>query len=336
MDIRKKMMFFTILLVVGISIHGFSQIPDLKEVQNGVAELSLNLAKSLPFNSSLGMNWSDAYIGKLFPSMPPHLGVGGAFGFTTLELPLMRTLAGYFGYKLPFDTGRLFLPAYTAEARLGGLFLPFDIGFKFGYLPPIGLWGTDMNMNYLLAGGDIRFAVLDKAVLPKISFGVGLNYLKAGVSGSAGRAQKIEYGNPGNFITLERPDVSINWDTIALDFKLQVSKSILLVTPYLGLGGSYAWSSAGYSVDAKITNSGGNEIDVADINAINNYLHSIGVEGTDINGKGLSSVIKNNAFSFRAFGGFSVNLMMFKLDLTGLYNFRDSNFGGSFGFRFQV
>ena len=336
MDTRKRMRFLAILLFAGISIHGFSQIPDLKEVQKGVTELSENLSKSLPFNSSLGMNWSDAYIGKLFPSMPPHFGVGGAFGFTTLELPLMRTLAGYFGYQLPFDTGKLFLPAYTAEARLGGLFLPFDVGFKFGYLPPIGLWGTDMDMNYLLAGADLRFAILDKAVLPKISFGVGVNYLKAGIGGSAGKAQKLEFGDPGNFITIDRPDVNLKWDTVALDFKLQISKSILLVTPYLGLGGSYAWSSAGYSIDAKITNNVGNEIDTSDIKAINDYLASIGAEGMDINGKGLSSVIKNKAFGFRAFGGFSVNLMMFKLDLTGLYDFRGNNFGGSFGFRFQV
>ena len=324
------------LLIAGISINGFAQIPGLKGVQEGAAEFSDSLAKSLPFNSSLGLSWSDAYIGKLFPGMPPHIGVGGAFGFTTVELPLMRTLAGYFGYSIPFSTGKLFLPAYTAEARLGGFFLPFDIGFKFGYLPPVRLWGKDMDMNYLLAGGDIRYAVLDKTIPPKISLGIGVNYLKAGIGGSAGKAQKLEYGSSGDFITLDRPDVNLKWDSVSLDFKLQISKSILLITPYLGLGGSYAWSSAGYSVDAKITNKDGNALGISDINTINNYLDSIGVEGIDFDGNGLSSITKVRAFSFRAFGGFSVNLMVFKLDLTGLYNFRDSNFGGSFGFRFQL
>ena len=333
---RRKSIILLILFLAGVAFYGYAQIPDLKDVQKGISDFSENLAKSLPFNSSLGLNWSDAYIGKLFPSMPPHFGIGGSFGFTTMELPGMRTLAGYFGYKLPFNAGKLFLPAYMAEARLGGLFLPFDIGFKFGYLPPIGLWGTNMDMNYLLAGGDIRYAILDKAIPPKISLGIGVNYLKSGISGSVGKAQKIEYGDSGSFITLDRPDVNINWDTVALDFKLQISKSILILTSYLGLGGSYAWSSAGYSVDAKITNKGGNAIENLDVNEINDYLSSIGVEGIDINGNGISSITKNRAFSFRAFGGFSFNLMLFMLDLTGLYDFRNGNFGGSFGFRFQM
>ena len=329
---KRKLIIIALLLFAGISLLAFGQ--DLKDIQKGVASFSEDLSKSLPFNSSLGLNWSDAYIGKLFPSAPPHFGVGGSFGFTTMELPAARKLAGYLGYKIPFDTNKMFLPAYTAEARIGGLFLPFDIGVKFGYLPPIGLWGTDMNMNYLLVGGDIRYALLDGTILPKISLGVGLDYLSGSVGGKVGNQQKISYG--GNSITLEKPDVNLKWDTLSLDLKLQISKSFLIITPYLGLGGSYAWSEAGYSVDAKVTNSSGLTLTQADIDMVNAYLNSQGLDGMDVNHTGISSMVKNSAFGFRAFGGFSINLVVLKLDLTGLYSFLDKNYGGSFGVRFQL
>ena len=339
MNKQIKIRILVIFLLVGVSFSGFTATPDLRDLQKGVADFSENLAKSLPFNSSLGLNWADAYIGKFFPSIPPHFGVGGAFGFTTMELPIMKELAGYLGYKIPIDSGKMFLPAYTAEARMGGFFLPFDVGVKFGYLPPVGLWGTSMDMNYLLVGGDIRYALLDgksKAILPSISIGVGVNYLKAGVGGKVGKETEISYDYLGSHtIALEKPDVNLKWDTLSLDFKAQISKSFLIITPYLGLGASYAWSSAGYSVDAKVTYDN-NPIIQSDIDDIKAFLNSVGLDSIDVDSSGMSSIIKNSAFSFRAFGGFSLNLMVFRLDFTGLYSFRDSNFGASFGFRFQL
>jgi len=230
----------------------------------------------------------------------------------------------------------MFLPAYTAEGRVGGFFLPFDIGFKIGYLPPVGLWGSGMNMNYLLVGGDIRYAVLDSSIWPKVSVGIGLNYMNAGVGGKAGSAQEISYynGTSTDSIKIEKPDVNLKWNTFALDFKAQISKSFFIITPYLGLGGSYAWSSAGYTVDATIKKGNGDPLTQTEINTIKAYLS--GVDGVDISSSGVSSMIDNSAFSFRAFGGFSVNMAVFRLDLTGLYSFLDQNYGASLGFRFQL
>ena len=330
-----RSIIISLLLLTGFGFSLYAQV-DFKNLQKSTANFSEDLAKSLPFNSSLGLNWSDAYIGKLFPSSPPHFGIGGSFGFTTMDIPSIKKLAGLLGYSLPFSADKMFLPAYTAEARVGGLFLPFDVGFKFGYLPPVGLWGTGMNLNYLLVGGDIRYALLDSKVWPKISLGAGVNYLNGAVGGKVGSSQEITYynGSSEDHITLEKPDVNLKWNSIALDFTLQISKSFLIITPYLGLGGSYAWSSAGYSVDTTIIGNDGKPLAQAEIDKIKAYLS--GVEGADISGSGISSMIDNNAFSLRTFGGFSVNLSVFRLDLTGLYSFFDQNYGASIGFRFQL
>lgn len=327
MNTRLKPLFLTVLVLAGVSFSGIAQTLDLKDLQEGAADLSKELAKSLPLNSSLGMNWSDAYIGKLFPSLPPHFGVGGTFGFTTMEMPALKKVADDLGYGIPFNWSKMVMPAYTVEARVGGLFLPFDVGFKFGYLPPLTLWGKDTTMNYLLVGADIRYALLDgksKVLLPSISFSVGINHLKGSLGGK-GKNKSFSYNS--ETITIEDPEVNLEWKTNSLDFKFQISKSILLVTPYVGLGASYAWSSAGYSVDAAVD---------GDISGIKDYLNACGLEGIDVDRKGISSSVENSAFSARLFGGFSINLMVFKIDFTGLYSIMDGNFGATLGFRVQI
>jgi hypothetical protein len=309
------------LLVFLVSSAAFAL--DLKDLQGVADDFSDSLAKSLPFNASLGLNWSDAYIGKLIPSAPPHFGVGGSFGFTTIDMDEADGLAKALGFSIPFDTEKLILPAYTGEARLGGLFLPFDIGIKAGVLPPVGLWGSDVKMNYTMFGVDIRYALIeDGIILPAISLGAGFTYLGGGLEASVGDS-KIYYIN-GNPITIDKPDVNLFWSTKALDFKVQVSKSFFIITPYLGLGASYAWSEAGYEAEAPISG-----LTPAGKTAAKEL-------GVDLDETKLSSTIEANGFSFRTFGGLSVNLLVFKLDLTGMYNFLDSNYGLSFGARFQL
>jgi hypothetical protein len=73
-----------------------------------------------------------------------------------------------------------------------------------------------------------------------------------------------------------------------------------------------------------------------DRNAINTVLKGAGVEGIDFSGKGFSTVFEETGWSLRAFGGLSVNLALFRLDLTGLFNFFDGTYGVTLGARLQV
>ncbi|AEF82053.1 hypothetical protein [Leadbettera azotonutricia] len=328
--------FFT--LCTALSTYSQTQLADL---QKSVEDFSDSMAKSLPFNSTLGLNWSDAYIGKLFPSLPPHFGVGGSFGFTTLDMPSLEKVAGLLGYDIPFGTSSMLFPAYAAEARIGGFFLPFDIGVKFGMLPKVGLWGSSTKMDYLLTGAEFRYAVLDgksKKLLPNISVGLGFDYLRGGISSEVGSDTTIEFGGHG--LVLEKPEVSLLWDTLNLDFKVQISKNILIVTPYLGFGASYAWSKAGYQVDTKASYYDHiddlSTLQPIDKGAVNGFLNANGLESMDFDGDTISSMIKIKGFSARVFGGLSFDLMVLHLDFTGMYNFLDSNWGASLGFRVQL
>ena len=314
----KKTIILTILLIFGISTGGFSL--SLEDIQDGVAGFSSNIAQSLPFNSTLGLNWSNAYIGKLFPSIPPHFGAGLSLGFTTFDSGVINSMAALFNESLPWDMDKLILPVYTAEARIGGLFLPFDVGFKVGYLPEIDLFGLDVN--YLLVGADVRYAVMEgNIILPQISVGVGLNYLEGGI-GVRGSNFTVDFDEGGGgSLTIANPRIGLEWSTYTLDLRAQISKSFIIITPYAGIGATYGWSTAGYNIRADIS---------GDINeAGENY-------GIVITDAGMSSMVDNESLGFRAFGGLSVNLAILKIDLAGLYSFSDGNYGVSLGFRFQL
>ena len=315
---QKKVVFLAFLLFISVSFYGFTL--DLSELQVSVNSFSQSMAESLPFNSTIGLNWSDAWIGKLIPSAFPHFGVGIALGFTTLDIGAISSLADRFDFSMPdmpLGMDRFMLPAYTAEARLGGFFLPFDVGVKFGYLPNADFLIDSISIDYMLIGADVRYAVMEgNVILPKISLALGFNYLRGGI-GINGPDLSFDHSNGS--INIESPKIGLKWHTYTLDVRAQVSKSFVIITPYAGLGASYGRSSAGYSLDAKIT---------GDLNLED--------ESITISSTGMSSMIDSNDVNFRAFGGLSLDLTILKIDLTGQYSFKDGNYGASLGFRIQL
>lgn len=317
-------------------------------VQKSMDEFSGNLAKSLPFNASIGLNWSDSYIGKFFPSLPPHFGAGFSVGMTGIELGSFEKLLNIFSPALPAAVtgfGVFPIPGYTIEGRIGGFFLPFDLGFKFGIMPIKNTPGFE-NLDYFLIGGDIRFSIFDlffdnKAllkILPVVSLSAGFNHLNGALGMNAGNDKVCKYPDPVNSgqegtLTVKAPKFSVDWATETLDFKLQVSKNFLIVTPYIGIGLSNGWSRAGYSVKTVVTaeDSSGNKTDLKDAQA---FFKQAGIN--NLSPSGFSSTREFSGFSTRLFGGLSFNIAIIRLDLTGLYNFIDHNYGFSFGTRVQI
>ncbi len=319
----------------------FAQV-NIAVLQNGAEKFSDALAKALPFNSTVGLNWSDAYIGQIV-GIPPHFGVGVVAGATSIDAQDASALLGQLGYSSSDLGDKLPLPAIAAEARIGGFLLPFDIGLKVGLIPDsvgesLSSAAGGLNVDYLLFGADLRYALLKGGlVMPAISVGVGVNYMKGGVSTSVGEPQTFVYndGTQDHTITASSPDIGLEWETTTFDFKAQISKGLIIFTPYLGLGASYGVSKAGYFLDSTVTYDG-STMDQADIDALNAYLEANGAEPLDFSSSGFSSSFDVTGWSMRAFGGLSVNLLVLKLDLTGMYNLNDGSYGATVGARFQL
>ncbi|MDR3172341.1 MAG: hypothetical protein LBU17_12105 [Treponema sp.] len=319
------------VLVMGLWYAGpVFAAESLRGLQDAVGDFADKLAKSLPFNASFGLNWSDAYIGKLIGELPPHFGVGISGGLTTMDFDAFDDLVGYFGITMPFSLKHMLIPAYAVEARVGGFFLPFDIGLKFGWLPHVR-FGSDFTINYTLLGADFRYAVLDRKIPPKVSVGVGVNYLGGGFSTAInGMTRDFTFASGSPPLSLTDPELGLSWQSTSLDFTAQVSKSIFIITPYLGLGLSHAWSHAGYTVNSDLSYENG-------LDALKQDLKKAGITGIDdLDQDGFSSMVDVTAWGLRIFGGISFNLAVLRLDITGMFNCFDANFGGTLGIRFQL
>ncbi len=343
-------LLLTIVLVTGV----FAQSPTYDEMVTAFSGFADAIAPVLPFNASVGLNWSDAFIGKLF-RIPPHLGVGVTVGVTTIPFKSMETVIDTFNITIPPELSFLQkyglpLPAYTAEARIGGILLPFDIGLKLGILPEelLKQQGLPFSAEYLLFGADVRLSILkERFLIPGISIGAGLNYLQGGVglTGLMGGDITLTQFDvpdataPDGFVThtlsLSDPSLKFNWNTTVFDFKVQVSKSLLILTPYAGLGASIGGSKAGGGLFTELLLDG-SPITDQQIQEINDAFAAAGETPPDLSTTGIQVSSEVQGWSVRAFGGVSLNLLILRIDLTGMYNFTGNSYGVTGNVRIQL
>jgi hypothetical protein len=213
------------------------------------------------------------------------------------------------------------------------------MGFKIGYIPP----NLDLTflqglvMDYLLVGADVRFQILKGAlIVPEVSVGGGFSYQYGSldIPGVLGGSQNIlNVGPSGWVLSMSDPSLNFNWKTFVIDAKAQASWDLLFLTPYVGVGASYApysWAGGGMKSQIQI---GGSNITQAQIDTIAAaYGENINVTGTEF----ITFAKTPAAWSIRAFGGFSINLLMVKLDLLALYNIVGNSFGASLNLRVQL
>jgi len=341
-----KSIIFLFVFICAVSPVFSQNLDILKKSANNFSE---KMAKALPFYSTMGLNWSDAYIGKITDT-PPHFGVGVSAGFITMDFASMKTLLDAFNVALPFGDSNFFenmgfpLPGYAVEARVGGVALPFDVGLKFSLLPPslLNNFFSDSAFGFknMMIGADVRYAVANSKVLPvKFSVGLGFNYLQGGLTSVlplrsfSFNYQNLSYNlNPGS-----NSDLGVEWRTTSVELKTQVSLPYKIITPYLGAGVIYAWSQAGYKVSSpglSITDSNGNAVSGSEKTAIEELLRHDYLTG--LSGTGFETINKHSGLSVRAFAGMSFNFAYVRLDLTGMYEILGQNFGGTIGLRFQL
>ena len=318
--------FIVGLLLLALAATGFAQTT-VADYEDAFDDFSSEVANALPFNSTLGLNWSDSFIGKF-----PHFGVGLMVGATTIPYAAFEPIEQALNLALDSQLEQFGapIPAIAVEGRLGGFVLPFDMGVKVGFIPEgtKALLPDDIEADYLLAGFDVRYQVTEgKGLLPEIVVGGGYSYMKTTVTmiGAIPISQKLNYGT--EWIQIDDADVTFDMAASAIDLKAQASKKLVIITPYLGLGATYGFGTTSAVATGTVTDSTGGTtitaVEAATGLEIDNQ--EVKVEATGLSGWGL-----------RAYGGTSVNLWVLKLDLTAMYNFTSGSLGASFGGRIQL
>lgn len=311
------------------------------EIANGLNAFAENILVAAPQAATQQNVWADAYIGKLFPSLPPHFGVGISLGGTKMDMTGLKDAATAFEgmindfvpdsgdssitdqLKGTVDFGSIpdtfVMPTVSIDARIGGIFLPFDIGISAMMTNP-SLFSVDlsdpnsltsmsapMNFNafgfngsadYLTLGIDIRYCVLDGGViLPKVSVGAGYNITKGSFGISSDKS-----GVDAN--------MNLSFNTQVIYVQAEVSKSIMIATVFGGARALVSNTSTSWAWNINGTKSLG----------VNNLIIS-GEDSGSRNADTTSSTYQDGKWDFsgvqpQLYAGVGFNFLVFQTSLS--------------------
>lgn len=336
------------------------------EIANGLNAFAGNILVAAPQAATQQNVWADAYIGKLFPSLPPHFGVGISLGGTKMDMTGLKDAATAFEgmindfvpdsgdssitdqLKGTVDFGSIpdifVMPTVSIDARIGGIFLPFDIGISAMMTNP-SLFSVDlsdpnsltsmsapMNFNafgfngsadYLTLGIDVRYCVLDGGViLPKVSVGAGYNITKGSFGISSDKS-----GVDAN--------MNLSFNTQVIYVQAEVSKSIMIATVFGGARALVSNTSTSWAWNINGTKSlGGNNLIIS------------GEDSGSCNADTTSSTYQDGKWDFsgvqpQLYAGVGFNFLVFQTSLSvcadirsfmDRTNYEDALWSGAFSF----
>jgi len=315
-----------LLIVSGVLALAFAPLASAQsftDLTNGLDTFATEAPAALPFAAGAGIDWSNAYIGQLLDTDFPfvHFGVGFTGGATTMPGKAINPLLKAVG-ESPIDI--LPLPFAVVNARIGGVLLPFDVGVKVGFLPESLKKVDSYTFDYQNFGIDFRYNLLKSdLVMPDISVGGGINYLKAAVSAQVGSAQNFSDGTYNLNITA--PTLSLDMSSLEFEGKVQVSKTLLwILTPYVGLTASVGSATAKSGIGATVSSTAPS------------YSYWLDNYGIAVTNQGFSKSKDAATFGVKLYGGTSVNVFILKLDVQGMYNVTDGALGFAAGLRAQL
>ena len=266
----------------------------LSTVNSGLDDFASELGFAVPQAAVQQNVYADAFIGKVFPAVPPHFAVGFNTGFTHLNTSGLAKAADSLGIDGVNDD--LYFPVLNADIRIGGLFLPFDVGFSFMTLDVSSLntMDADFTAEFTTFAVDARYALLeDGLVTPGISVGVGFSMN----SGTFGASNKYA-------------EVTVDYNVKTLYTQLQISKALNIpvvsigFTPFLGLRGLVSNYSNDWSWKGKNS-------------AISTVVDTYGLKTS-----GTASSDGFGGFQPQVYGGVGFNFMLIQLTASACADLR--------------
>lgn len=296
---KKIKLFTTLFIAVALSSTAFAQT-QLEQFNTHLDNLASQLNKVIP-NAATEQNvYSDAWIGNFFPSVPMHFAAGIEFGLTKFDISELKEAANTLHISSVPNT--LLYPTIGVNGKIGGFFLPFDVGFSFFTLDTskMGNLLNGVNLNLFVIGGNFRYAILQgKGPLPKVSIGVGY-YYSNGALGTNSNDSSIQ----------------MKYETQTLVAEAQVSKKLIFVTPFLGFRGIFVKSTTDYNWKSTI---------------------NLGESASPTySGSGSQSVDFSKDFIPQVFGGVGLSLGLIQLDTNASYDFKNDIWNGGISVRFKL
>jgi len=302
----------TILLILSLTLSfSFAQLPDITQISEGLNEFSKELSVVVPNAATQQGVWSDAWIGNFFPSVPPHFGGGFTLGIAKLNPEGLNKSISQLNLggesKLPEIPSSLVLPTITADLKIGGVFLPFDLGLSVMKIPTVnlGIFGSGFYFDFFTVGASLRVPIIKgNLILPKVSIGTGFMYSK---------------GSIGVSIENDTAFVNTNFETKTIFLEAQVSKKIAIVTPFVGLRAVISDSNNNWSWKYNVSFAG----------------YTVGNEEQG----NVSSSFTDDFFENlqpQIFAGTSLDFLFFQTTLSASFDVKNLIWGGNLSFRAKL
>ena len=225
MKILRKIALSAVLLAGAVSFSFADLSPD--SINDGIDDFSKELGFSIPQAAVQQNVYAEAFIGKVFPALPPHFAVGIDAGLTHLNTSGLAKAADNLG--ISGVKNDLYLPVFNADIRIGGVILPFDVGFSFMTLDvgKLNSMDVDFTAEYTTFAFDVRYVLLeDGLLLPAVSVGGGYSVNKGSFGASNSSAE-----------------ANVDFSVHTLYAQVQASKTLNIpvvkigFTPFIGLRG---------------------------------------------------------------------------------------------------
>jgi hypothetical protein len=301
-----------VIMAIALTAAAGAYSQSLASFENAFIGFAGDMAGSLAANSTIGSEWSDAYVGGF-----PHFGAGISAGAVFTSSDGTKPLFDALGATLPPALKGLGVPVPAAVAtfKIGLPFLPLDIGVKGGYMPASAGKAfkllTGVTTDYTNVGIQLRYGLLKQNILlPNVSVGAAYNYQKGKLKAPTGIGSQSVNDGSGNGITMSSPDLSLGWTSSTVDFTTQVSKQFLFLVPYLGAGYTVGKSTVTGGLDSQITGTTGS------LATLQSYLAA---NGGSLGATGFSYTASSTAPVFRLYGGLSFRIIMIDIDTQVMY-----------------
>ena len=227
--------------------NGFTTDKPFTVVQNGLDDFTDDLRPALSNSQTQQNVWAEAWIGYFIPGF--HCGGGVNAGISTMDTSALKDAALALDIDDAGDVpNTLVFPTITADFRLGGIILPFDVGINAMKLNTSAISDLSVDIDFFTIGADVRYAVFKgKAFLPTISVGAGVYY----TNGSIG-------------VSDDTAEANLDFSATTFMLSSQASMKVLFLIPFVGTRVLFAKSSVDWDVKAKwskiLTNGNGDDL----------------------------------------------------------------------------
>lgn len=231
--------FFVVLIAIAAIPAVFAQTANELITVGKYDDIGKTLKKFATYNAGrqmltadVGLMWSDAYIGELI-HFPPHYGAGISLGMNGLRSDglnrFVHEAVGAPALEAVFAESQFFY-TYVIEFRLGGFRdLPFDVGFKGGYLPAVSpFFGDSFKYGNMQFGGDLRYNLQSNRWAGfKMSLAFAINYLDGYMEMVGFNQQWSDTGGAGGGSALDpqKGNLRVFWNNLSFNLKLVFEKT---------------------------------------------------------------------------------------------------------------